>query len=238
MSLNRKIESDPFVALNVALAAREDLNFFVEISLEGFSYAQNAKEVVTILNRKKSEDTGNDLIFQSQIEHAESLEKFAKVHGESEFSYLYCLASLRLWSILETFVKDLCHDMLLVFPELHSLEALKELKGPLLTFLMSSQSEQAAVILRLLEKELGGPRQVGIARFESLLEQFGLGGAVSPLIKRTLLELWGVRNVVAHRNGVADSRFMDTCPWLDASLRKQLIVSNRHFRRYDLASAW
>ena len=106
--------------------------------------------------------------------------------------------SLRLWSILETLIKDLVLEMLVTFPELlQSNEALKELKGPLLPFLMSSPSEQASVILKLLEKELGGS---GVARFESLLDQVGLGGKVDSLVKRSLFELWAVRNVVAHKN--------------------------------------
>jgi hypothetical protein len=65
------------------------------------------------------------------MKRAESLEEFAKVQGESEFSYLYCLVSLRLWSILETFVKDLSREMLLAFPELQSIESLSQLTEPL-----------------------------------------------------------------------------------------------------------
>jgi hypothetical protein len=122
---------------------------------------------------------------------------------------------------------------------LQSNDALKELKGPLLPFLTLSLSERATLILKLLEKDLGGSqRQVGVARFESLLEQFGLGGGVAPLVKRTLLELWAVRNLVAHKNGVADLRFIETCPWFSASPGTQLFVSPLHYRRYSLASTW
>jgi hypothetical protein len=184
-AVDRKISPGPFGLINLALTASNDLRLFVEICFEGMSYAEDAKEFLTILN--KSKDGENDPVFQSKMQHAESLEEFAAVHGKSEFSYLFSLVSLRLWSILETFVKDLSHEMLLAFPELQFIEALSQLKGPLLPFLRSSQSEQASVILKLLEEKVSGPQQIGIARFESLLEQFGLGGAVSPIIKRTLL---------------------------------------------------
>lgn len=130
--IDRKITPGPFGVINLASTARNDLSLFVEICIEGFAFAENAKKIATILG--KSKEGEGDALFESKIEHAESLEEFAKVHGELEFSYLYCLVSLRLWSILETFVKDLSHEMLLGFPELQSIEALKELKGPLFTF--------------------------------------------------------------------------------------------------------
>jgi hypothetical protein len=31
---------------------------------------------------------------------------------------------------------------------------------------------------------------------------------------------------------------MEACPWFDASLGKQIVVSAAQFRRYDLASEW
>jgi len=124
--IDRKIRPGPFGVINLASAARNDLSLFVEICIEGFGFAENAKEVATIwASRRKARVM---LFLKVPIEHAESLEEFAKVHGELEFSYLYCLVSLRLWSILETFIKDLSYEMLLAFPELQSIEALKELK--------------------------------------------------------------------------------------------------------------
>jgi hypothetical protein len=238
MSVDKENTSGPFGVITLAVTAKDELRLFVEICVEGgFAYAQNAKRIVEILNRSK--DRENDPVFKSKMKRAESLEEFAKVQGESEFSYLYCLVSLRLWSILETFVKDLSREMLLAFPELQSIESLSQLTGPLLPFLMCSQSEQAAIILELLESKLRGmKKEIGIARFESRLEHFDLRGTVNPIVKRTLLELWAVRNVVAHRNGVADSRFMESCPWFGASLGKQIVISDRQFRRYDLASFW
>jgi len=130
--------------------------------------------------------------------------------------------------------------MLIAFPELfQSTEALKKLEGPLLPFMMSSPSEQATFILKLLEKGRGGaPDQPGIARFESLLNQSGLEGGIDSLVKRTLFEHWAVRNVVAHRNGVADSKFIENCPWFGASDGTQLAVTPLHYKRYFIACLW
>ena len=134
-------------------------------------------------------------------------------------------------------VKDLVLDMLIAFPKLlQTNKELKELKGPLLPFSMLSPSEQAAEILKLLEKELGGGS--GVARLESLLDQVGLAGRVDSLVKRSLFELWAVRNVVAHKNGVADSKFIETCPQFGASLGTQLPISSVHYGRYSVASLW
>ncbi len=237
MSINREVTPGPFAAIAVAHRARQDLNTFVDICWAGVGYAGSAKKISAALRRASAALRKPDIAPSPRdIEKEEGLEEFVETHCKSGFPYLYCLVSLRLWSILETLVRDLVLDMLIAFPKLlQTNEALKELKGPLFPFLISSPSEQAAVILKLLEKELSGP---GVARFESLLDQVGLGGKVDGHVKRSLFELWAVRNVVAHKNGVADSQFIENCPWLGASPGKQLPISSIHYGRYNVASLW
>jgi hypothetical protein len=241
MPADRKIGPGPSGVINVAIQAADDLNRFVDICLAGVGFSRQAKRIVTLKHTLKNEEeqAETEARYQEHLKQAAELETFLEVHCKSGFPYLYCLVSLRLWSVLETLIKDLAQEMLIAFSELQSNDTLRALKGPLLPFLASSPSEQATVILKLLEKDLSGPQyQIGIARFELLLEQFGMGGGVDPLVKRTLLELWAVRNVVAHKNGVADSRFIEVCPWFAATVGAQLPVSPLDFSRYRVASIW
>ena len=241
MLADRKIGPGPSGVVNVAIQAADDLNRFVEICFARVGFSRQAKRIVTLKHTLKNEQeqAETEAHYQEHLKQAAELEQFLEVHCKSGFPYLYCLVSLRLWSILETLIKDLAQEMLIAFPELQSNDTLKALKGPLLPFLASSPSEQAAVILKLLEKDLSSSQyQIGIARFELLLERFGMSGGVDPLVKRTLLELWAVRNVVAHKNGVADPRFIEVCPWFVATVGMQLSVSPLDFSRYRVASIW
>jgi hypothetical protein len=237
MSISREVTPGPFGVLDVAYQATQDLNTFVDICWVGVGWAGNAKRVSASLRRanaalRKPDTTPSP----REIEKEEQLEEFVKIHCESGFPYLYCLVSLRLWSILETLAKDLVFEMLIAFPKfLQTNKTLKDLEGPLLPFLMKSPPEQAAEILKLLEEELGGS---GVGRFESLLDQVGLGGKVDSLVKRSLIELQAVRNVVAHKNGVADSKFKESCPWFDVSPGTQLPISAKHYGSYNVASLW
>ena len=80
--------------------------------------------------------------------------------------------------------------------------------------------------------------QPGVGRFEPLLDAVGLGGAVSPGIKRTVLECGEIRNCIVHRDGLADKRLKARCPWLTTPTGEKLIVTDRDFGAYTLCGHW
>jgi hypothetical protein len=122
MHTDRTISPGPHGVVSVAIRATKDLEIFVDLCWYGAEFAQSAKEINFLVRTAKAQELGKDHpslqgTEEKEREKAERLEEFAEVHCKSGFPYLYCLVSLRLWSILETLVKDLVHEMLVGFPE-------------------------------------------------------------------------------------------------------------------------
>lgn len=243
MPMNEMPKTGPFDVLRIAYQAIRDLDSFVNVCWVGVGMQKlDSKLIIQLMHDVGSKPTQHRSIRQMMSfmllppQRHDNLKSFVEANYESGFPYLYCLVAFRLWSILETFIKDILREMLVVFPELQSNKKLQELKGELLPFLRLSRLEQAETILKLIEKD--EHQKKGVDQFESLLSRFDLGGSVDPLVKKTLFELWAVRNVVAHKNGIVDSRFREICSWFNTSVGEQLAISEQDFGRYYFASLW
>lgn len=117
-------------------------------------------------------------------------------------------------------------------------EVLYRLKGPLLEFRAASPEEQSEFLAQLLKNAVDAPLKLGIGRFEAVLDPCGLGGGVHDLVRRVLLELSQVRNLVVHRSARVDKRILEHCPWLRARAGEELRVSAADFSIYGAAGYW
>ena len=79
-----------------------------------------------------------------------------------------------------------------------------------------------------------GPNQ-GVDGFERVLGCIGLSGEVDQEIKKVLWEMNHVRNVIVHRNSLADRRLIEACPWLDLKIGDKVRVSHKDLGRYQEA---
>src|SRR5205807_809084 len=111
-------------------------------------------------------------------------------------------------------------------------------EGPLLPFIDASIEERAELMAGALRQKLSIAFKPGIARFEEILQPFGLAAAVPAVIKQILLELASVRNVLVHKNGIADTRFLDACPWLKLVRGTRVVLTPKRFQMYDVAAHW
>ena len=95
--------------------------------------------------------------------------------------------------------------------------------------------DRPSYLLDLLEQEVASGLKLGVGRFESLLDIFGLSGAVPNFVRRYLFELSQVRNVLVHRRGIADRRLVDQCPWLKLQIGDRVVVRHEQMARYMTA---
>ena len=49
------------------------------------------------------------------------------------------------------------------------------------------------------------------------------------------MELSAVRNVIAHRLGIADRRFLEACPWFNVELGDEVVVDGSKYSQYRAA---
>jgi hypothetical protein len=108
----------------------------------------------------------------------------------------------------------------------------------LVEFANASLDEQAEHLVSELKSALKVSLKAGVGRFEGVLAPLGLGGPVDEGVRRALFELSEVRNVVVHRAGVVDRRFMEKCPWRSVSSNAMLHVSRADVALYQAAALW
>jgi hypothetical protein len=89
-----------------------------------------------------------------------------------------------------------------------------------------------------LQEKTRAALKPGVGRIEPLLDAVSLGGAVPDSVRRVVLELSQVRNLVVHKNGVVDRRFVDQCPWVRADVGGLLVIHADDLHRYGLAVDW
>lgn len=223
-----------------ALGAVGPLLQFVQVCQTGMHYSRQAVRVVDF-NEVRADALGvaspySDL--QAARAAAIKLETFARQEDGEGFPYLYGLASVSLWGLLEAAVDDLLVDCLR-FPEsCADIRLIEGIKGPLLAFGNATQEQRAQFLASEISRHVKADLQTGAGRFEALLRPAGLDGPVDDLVGRSLFELSQVRHVTVHRFGVVDHRFQDACPWRAETIGQRLRVTGPDFARYRWSVEW
>lgn len=218
-----------------SLDAHKALLQIVRLSQSGISTIRAVPKAVEALalidGTKENPDT------RAELENAESQAKLAQTEIETDFPVLHRLAVVALWSWLEDFVKGLAALWLRHKKDARSVAAVQKLRIRFGDYIQLSKTEQAAYLVELLEQDIASQLKRGVNRFESILDPFHLSGAVPEDCARTLFELQQIRNAIAHRNGNADRRLKQECPWLKVRNNQPVMVSNKMFKQYSDASA-
>jgi hypothetical protein len=220
-----------------------DLDVFIASSHAAMQLAERAKKNIE-LNRLYCEvmhqpDPYSDSAFLARaMDEAERAEKFAKRESENGYSYLYSIATTKLWSLLEHAI-DRCALEWIGEPKvLNENEFLLTLNGPLVEFMRASDTARIAAIFQQLKAQTRAKLKPGVGRFEAILDPLGLGGPVPEYFRRDLLEFSEARNLIVHRRSIADVQFITRCPWLGISLGEEVRVSLEQYKKYQRATIW
>lgn len=175
---------------------------------------------------------------QKAIADARRSQEFASLERAQGHPYLYALALIRLWSIVENMVDDLITDLLAKRPKARDSKITKNIKVSLVDFMAASESERTEMLAGELKQAVSARLKVGVGRFEALLEPLGLGGSVPDPVRRAVLEHSQLRNVLVHKDGKVDARLADHCPWLGYKVGETVLVSRAQFARAQAACNW
>jgi hypothetical protein len=174
---------------------------------------------------------------EDKIRQAEADKDLAQREVEHDFPLLHEQATIALWSSLEALVRSFLATWLANKPDAWEVDAVKKLKVKVGDYMSLEALERSLWIVDLIDQEVGGPFRLGVTRFESILQPFGLAGEVDDRCQKALFELSQVRHVLVHRSGVVDKRFADACPWLALKPGQHLLVSHKMWRTYNEALA-
>ncbi len=141
------------------------------------------------------------------------LEQYAKEQSPN-FYDLHALVTVRLWSILEAFVHDICCLLLEKVPAVRARREVTKLKAPIVEFQDSSSQERADYLYEVLDSSCSAALKPGVGRFESVLSALGYGGPVEDKVRDALYRCSRLRNCIVHNDGIVDKKLVDGCPWL------------------------
>lgn len=219
-----------------------ELDMFVATALEGLGYLTHLERVTEFIRERAVKSKDHPLQYDEVYSERKRFIEKARVFTEAQmlrgFPYLYSLAAIRLWSILESAVSELVLCALRDYERAVNLPSVTALKGELLPFIRATPDEQAAFLLSLLTRQLRAPLMEGPGRFEEVLNSVQLGGKIDDWPRRAIFELSEVRNVIVHQNSRCDKRLAQKCPWLGLKPGEGCWPNAMWYEIYHSASMW
>lgn len=215
-----------------------NLDSFVDCSIEGIGYGSRAVEFTDRMRALGMERLRDEHAYLTRRKHFEKLESFAKKEVSDGHPYLFALVSVKLCSILEAAVDHVLVELLKDPRTVTSSTKVSRLKGPLVEFIGATELDRMVYLREALKQEIASDLKVGVGRFESVLDALGFCGIVAPSIRKALLELHEIRNVVMHKMGKADKQFKARCPWNEIELGQSMRVTQTEYRVYHTAALW
>lgn len=172
---------------------------------------------------------------EESTQRREAAKKEADLAREEKrrgYPILHQHSTVALWGALEAFVQNFLVSWFTNRPETLHLHKIRRIKIRLGDYERLSAEERCEFLIGELERDLGAPLKQGANRFEALFDVIGLSGEIEGSVQKDLLELSQVRNVIVHRQGVVDRKFVETCRWVGLKPGDELLVTQGSYERY------
>jgi hypothetical protein len=215
----------------------QQLSYLLELSVRGISSIRAMPQVIRAIAKAEDDHahpTGKRL---TDLANATKLAELAQQEVDAGFPLLHEQAAISMWSSLEATVKECLAQWITREPSAKQKDKLKKIKISYADYESMAPDDRAYYIVDMLEREVAAPFKQGVTRFEVLLQIFGLDGPVEENVGKTIFELNAVRNVLVHRRGIADRRFVEACPWLGLTVGERLKVDRVAIARYGEATS-
>jgi hypothetical protein len=210
-----------------------DTIHLIELSAKGISNLKILCDIQEVIE-DYNQDTGQS-IDKDKLEKAKEEAEFAKKEMAKGFPFLYGQGAVCVWGLLEAFIEDLLVDCMEKDPELMNNQIIKKIKITLTQYEIMSKKERMYYILDSLQRDLQAKFKQGTTQFEAILDVFKWSGNIEDKTKKYLFELGNIRNILVHRKGIADKRFVESCPWLNMRIGDMIKVDELSFHRYTTA---
>ena len=151
---------------------------------------------------------------------------------ESDYQTLLYTGLLLHWASLETFTEDVMLGAVRADPGCLSTADLTKVKLSIADMLVVDELERTHLVVRALERHVGADLRSGVTRFEPLLSLIGLAGATRHGVAPNIYEAQKIRNLIAHRRGRVDARFVADCPRVNAVIGQQLRIPEADYFGY------
>lgn len=212
-------EYEPFE--KIFLHRRDQFLKFVWVTDFGLRSLDGAARLTKVL--RKSEE---------HVTRAQEAEDLAAREVASDMPLIHSSAAVLIWGALEAAFRDFLVRWLATYPSARLVPEFSNIRVRLTEYESFSGEDKMRYLVGILERELAAALKPGVGRFECLLKPFGIHPNITPEQRRDISELAAVRNVIVHRAGIADTRFLELCPWLNQKLETPVVVGRETFLRY------
>ena len=159
----------------------------------------------------------------------------ARAEVDTDFPLLHAHSLVTVWGALDAMIEDTVVAWLTHRPSLLQHGDFASVRVPVAEFQSMTLNERIEYLIAQVPQPTGVGG--GVPRFEALLGRIGLVGSVDDEVRRALIEAHQIRNVYAHRGGIADKRAIASCPWMAGWTNgAQILVCHRDYERYTGAT--
>ena len=185
----------------------EDLQSHYRLCVAGLYALRAIPGIVrTQINTPDPTDPEN----QRRLRNSQNTADAASRQIDTDFPQLRHWITVALWSHLESAIAA-CIDAWFVYKIPLTDKMFEKLKISVSAWESKDNEEKSRWLLMELTRNVSSDLKPGVGRFESILHAIGLEGSVRDGLRRSVLELSEVRNLLVHRGGVIDERFADRC---------------------------
>lgn len=215
-------------AVSTWTAYWRDAENVIHLTHEAFPYLDVRRKTVEALS---PDPAGADAHYIARLRW---MADQAQLEIEAGFPIVHAHGLLGLWGAFESFVEDLVIALLAQDPSVLGEDAFARVDVPVSTLLLDGSARYRS-ILNEAQRKLGTELALGVGRFEHLLRLVKLDGPVPRRIRDAVYEAQHIRNVWAHRGGIADSKFVERCPSLGFEVGQRVDLDAGAFLRLQHA---
>ena len=198
----------------------------LDMSVRGIASMTNVPGAIKVLAKVKPEEFGDE-----HMARAGKMARLAEQEIANDFPLLHAHTVVAMWSAMEESIPKFAAGWLVENPVTLARPSFEKIKVAVSLYeQMSMESRMAYIVDAVLQDQRAG--QPGVARYEALLDAIGFGGNIHDELRRDLLELSRVGNLIVHQFSIVDARFAAACPWLDVHPGNRFNVTHRDYCRY------
>jgi hypothetical protein len=210
----------------------EEVHKLLSWSMQGIALRQAFPQALRAI--AKARGTEADADSKRRVEAAVADAAAVAEEVAAGFPLLHAQSTVTLWTVLELAIQEYTVRWFETEPETLRIQMLSAAKGAVDDYLQVPDADRPRFLAEFLDRRCS-PSRPELGRFEPTLMALGVRPEVDEAVRRDLVELQAIRNLLVHRHGVVDRRFVGRCPWLGRKVGEQLRVRHEDFKRYSNA---
>jgi len=147
-------------------------------------------------------------------------------------SYFYKTHLLEIYTLLEVCIKKIIIALIKKLDFNEHPKELRNIKISLSEFNSFDEDDKIEFLFNNLERNTNGGINYSLDRFENLLKVFGLNGPINKSIKKNILELSQIRNLLLHKDGYVDNHFKKKCPFSKYKNQKKINLDSSDLQKF------